>query len=381
VSPSSAGWPGLALALACCGAPVRPGTPPVHAVLITISDLRADRVGAYGHPRPTTASAGASTDPLDVSIDGLAASGVAFASAFAPSADERVSLAELLTGARAAPADRPSLADAFQAAGFRTAAFVTGAAAAEPALMRGFAAVARGAGEDPDRDAVRAAVAWLRDVAAPADEPFFLWVHLSGPAEPAEAPHLADLYDAEVARMARLVEQLSASLAGRFGTLPRELLSSSVVVVAGTRGAEFSQPAHAAEDRAALLDSALRVPLILRHPASLTGRRFLAELVELRDVAPTLFAWFDLAPAPGAGEGRSLLALTDRRPAAPFASRPIVLHRPDGGSVRTPTRHLIVTGHAVHLYDPARDPLERVDRAAAEPDTVRELSALLAVTR
>jgi len=410
----------LVLAQACT--PPRPGTPPRHVLLVTVSGLRADHVGAYGYPRPTTAADPADAQGPDLSIDGLAGSGVTFAQAFAPSADAAVSLAALHAGSNAPAGDARTLAEDFAAAGFLTGAFLTGEAAAEPTLARGAAHVAAGAGPDPDYDAVRQALAWLGE-AQQGEQGIFLWLHLSGPAAPWDpAPlgkedfrkrfgdpdyagtidgsaerlaaladpaaaltgedlaELVALYDAEVARVNQLVRQLCSALAGRFALLPRDLLGETVVVLAGARGAELFQHARAPEDPRSLYDASLCVPLIVRHPASLTGRRVLAELVELRDVAPTLREWFDL-PREDEAEGRSLLGLTDSHAARNFASRPVVLLREGGGSVRTPEWHLIARGEERQLFHVVRDPLERADRAAEEPERASALAAELAGRR
>jgi arylsulfatase A-like enzyme len=406
-----------------CARPPRPGTPPRHALLITVSGLRADHLSAYGYPRPTTAAEPLPGGVQDLALDALAASGVTFAQAFAPGADDALALAALSSGSNAPAHGAPTLAEAFAAAGFRTGAFLTGAAAEAPSLARGAAHVATGSGPDPDYDAVRQAVEWLREAEQGEGQRIFLWLHLSGPAapwdpaplgkedfraryadpdyagaidgsaaalaalaDPAAAfagPDLAQLvalYDAEVARVNQLVRQLLSALAGRFELLPRDLLADTVVVLAGARGCELFQHARAPEDPRSLYDASLRVPLVLRHPASLTGKRVLAELVELRDVAPTLRDWFDLPPAEGA-EGRSLLALTDSFARRSFASRPVVLRREDGGSVRTEEWHLIASGGKRLLFDVARDPLEQRDLAAAEEERASALAAELAPGR
>lgn len=406
---------------ACAPAP-RPGTPPRHVLLVTVSGLRADHVCAYGYPRPTTAADPSDAQGPDLSIDGLAAGGVTFAQAFAPSAAAAASLAALHAGSNAPAQGTRTLIEDFAAAGFRTGAFLTGAAAAAPSLARGAAHVAAGAEPDPDYDAVRQAVAWLRETVESGEERIFLWLHLSGPAAPWDpAPlgkedfrarftdpdyagtvdgsaaglaalaqpgaelagqdlaQLVALYDAEVARANQLVGQIASVLAGRFEMLPRDLLGETAVVLAGACGAELFQHARAPEDPSSLYDASLRVLLVLRHPASLTGRRVLAEPVELRDVAPTLREWFDLPRADGA-DGRSLLALTDAR-ARDFPSRPVVLRRAEGGSVRTADWHLIVRGKEKLLFHVARDPLERTDLAALEAERARALAAELAPGR
>ncbi|MEM7307756.1 MAG: sulfatase-like hydrolase/transferase [Planctomycetota bacterium] len=409
----------LALAvLAACGGRERPGVPPEHVLLLTVSGLRADHVTAWMYPRPTTVSEPPPVAGEDLSIDGLAASGVSFAHAFAPSAESGASLAELLTGRADPSAGAPTVVQAFRERGFRTAAFVTGAAAAEP-LTRDFETVHRPQGEDPDYGAVRAAATWLREIGEPAGEPLFLWVHLSGPAAPWDpAPlgqddfvtrfadpdydgeidgssatlarlrepgtalpgldltHLVALYDAEIARTAHLLRQLASTMAGRFDLLPRDLLASTVVVVAADRGCELFQHGRAAEDPTSFYDASLHVPLVLRHPPSLTGSRVEASLVELADVAPTLLDWFDLDAADGT-TGRSLLGLTDSYAPLAFDRRPLVRRRGDDASVRTARWHLVVRGGATQLFDVQRDPLERVDRAAEHADVVEELRAHL----
>lgn len=408
----------LAALLAC--SPPRPGIPPRHVLLVTIAGLRADHVGAYGYARPTTVTEPPEANSADLSLDGLAASGVTFAQAFAPSADAAVALAALQAGCNAPEPGAPTLAEAFAADGFRTAAFLSGEVARSTSLTRGCAHVSAGEGLDPDYDAVRKAVGWLRAEGEPSGEPLFLWLHLAGPAAPWDAAplgkedfrarfvdpdyagaidgsaaalaaladpalplsgadlfQLVALYDAEVARANQLVRQLLAALEGRFGTLPKNLLADTVVVIAGACGSELLQHGRAPEDPLSFYDASLHVPLILRHPNSLTGRRVLADLVELSDVAPTLRQWFGLPPVEGAG-GRSLLSLTDARPPQAFDRRPVILRRADGSSVRTEDWHLIARGGERRLFHVARDPLERLDVSAAEPERARALEAELA---
>ena len=420
---------GLALAAAAwlagsCGPTARPGEPPQHVFLVTVSGLRADHLSSWMYPRPTTLS-----EPppppgaADLSVDGLAASGVRFARAFAPRADSAAGLAELLTGLHDPAPDAPSIVAAFREQGFRCAAFLTGAAAEAEHLGRGFDLVFRpDAGqEDADYRAVQGAATWLKTEGEPSGERLFLWLHLSGPAAPwTPAPlrdkdfaarftdpdysgaidggqatldalrdpdtelsgldltHLVALYDAEVARTAYLVRQLAATFEGRFDLLPRDLLSDAVVVFAGDRGCELFQHGRAAEDPESLYDASLHVPLLLRHPRSLTGSRVLGELVELADVAPTLLDWFGLEPEAARGlDGRSLLPLTDSYVERPFDSRPLVRRRAARASVRTERWHLLVDGDAARLFDVQADPLERHDRAGSHPAVVAELRAVL----
>ena len=127
----SSTWKALGLALlgpgllACSEAP-GPVTPSGAAaarpdvILIVIDSLRADHLGAYGYPRGTSPN-----------IDALAARGVTFTRAFAPSAWTRPSVGSLFTSLYpsehgAVSAEHPlapdvaSLAEIFARAGYRT---------------------------------------------------------------------------------------------------------------------------------------------------------------------------------------------------------------------------------------------------------------------
>ena len=411
----------LALGLAACSGPERPGTPPRNAVLITVSALRADHVSAWLYPRPTTSSPGLDPPRRRFSVDALADQGVMFARAFAPSAASAPSLASLHTGRLDFAAGAATLAEAFRDAGFRTAAFTSGAAVGDGVLARGFERF-EGFGADlpdPDYAAVVAATTWLREEALEGDAPFLLWLHLSGPRAPYAplplgkdtfADRFADpdytgaadgsldylaalrdpaagasgldlgrvvaLYDAELARVDHMVRAFAQTLAGSFDILPRDVLAESVIVFAGDSGAELYQHGRAFEDDTSLHDAALHVPVFLRHPASLTGRRILAPVVELRDLAPTLLDWFGIEVALGM-DGRSLLALTDSHVERPFEMRPARAGTGDARTVRTVRWRLIRRGGAVQLFDLERDPLERVDVAGEHPDLVAELEAKL----
>jgi len=124
--------------MASCGidpVPVRP-----NIVLIVVDTLRADHLGAYGYEYPTSPN-----------IDRLAANGVLFTRASAPSSWTRPSIASLFTsrtpsehGAvsfdRGLDSDLPTLAQELRQAGYRTLG-VTGNFVhvnAETGLSRGF---------------------------------------------------------------------------------------------------------------------------------------------------------------------------------------------------------------------------------------------------
>jgi hypothetical protein len=145
-----------------------------------------------------------------------------------------------------------------------------------------------------------------------------------------------------------------------------------------------------------LSDAVLHVPLVMRHPDSLTGERVIDDVVELEDVLPTLVEWFDLA-TPARVRGRSLLSRVDSRPATPFVRRPAITSLPEHVfsarderfhmvwnplnetvADRPPTAGKIPT---LALYEPDRDPRETVDVASRHPDVVRRFQEAVRVWR
>lgn len=106
----------LAAASGCAGASPRPA----GAVLIVLDTLRADRLSAYGNPRPTTPH-----------LDALAARGVLFEQVVSYTAWTLPSMAAMLSARypTAAVYDgqlRASLVETLRAAGFETAALTEG---------------------------------------------------------------------------------------------------------------------------------------------------------------------------------------------------------------------------------------------------------------
>ncbi|MCB9914365.1 MAG: sulfatase-like hydrolase/transferase [Planctomycetes bacterium] len=399
----------------------RPGTPPRAVLLLTVEGLRADHVTYLAYPRQTTHVRKESAE-LVLDIDRMAQTGVTFVNAFSPSPAARPALVSLMTGLQppesgvfapedALPADVATLAEDFSAAGFTTAAFV-GAAPDAPRLG---ADLARGFGtarELADDVAVlKEAVTWLKQ--APTDGPLFVWVHLGELREPfAQAPledyvsapasdaplelapevladpaagaparrRLVDRYDGGVARANLLLHAFLENY--RYGFLADELFEESVVFVCGTNGVLLGERDGATGASDAPCEETLRVPLVFRHPPSLTGRRLLDEPVTLADVAPTLREWFAL-DGPGRASGRSLLALTDSYERKPFTSRPAAAWSAAGGaaracSLRDERWRATFAGDDATLFDLARDPHATDDLAPREPQAVDAWRARLA---
>ena len=344
----------LALMLACAA----PEAPP-NVVLVVIDNLRADRLGAYGHTRPTS--------PV---FDAWAQRGELFEHVQAASSWTKPSVASLFSSlepevhgavsfGRHLRADVVTLAELFAAAGYATVG-VTGNFVhvnEDTGLARGFegfrilAPLVDGEGEDvlltahdPKGEDVRLRAPRgdevNREVKALLPEhggaPLFLYVHYMEPHAgwdpPAEsldavlggAPHpepmtseevveqtraggpvapelrrrMLDLYDGEIAAADAALGALLDDLA------ERGWLESAVVAVVSDHGEEFGEHGGLFHART-LFGESLWVPLLIAdtRPGTPRGRR--SEPVDLLDVAPTLLTRAGI-PVPVAMQGRDL---------------------------------------------------------------------------
>lgn len=375
-------WSLISLAL-CTGcsrrAKPRPGVPPKHLILVTIEGLRADHCSAYAYARQTTSF------PIDgygheqgraLTIDDLANSGVLFRHAMSPSSDPDQALASVLIGARplelAAGQVPPTLglAERFAEAGFLCAGFVSRPGEGLPAeWRRGFH---RYAEKPSDLETLAPAITFASEHDWGSGRGVFLWLHLSSPAPPfvprsfdqayfgsevdyaslftdpqyqgparsmlaSEAPEgparltqadqqfLAGLYDGEVAFSAYLLWYALDLM--RYFTETEDSLSQAVFCVAGASGVELDRERIEELGWGGTTDAALGVPLLLRHPESMTGRRILKALASLEDLGPTMIDWFGLAGR-GDWRGRSLLGVTDARPRERFEPGPSCSYDP-----------------------------------------------------
>ena len=161
-------------------------------MLVTLDTLRADHLGVYGYPRPTS--------PF---LDELASRGVVFERAYAPMATTAPSHASIFTSlhplehgvmsnGRRLGASFPTLAERLRASGFRTAGFVSTHAHWRPlGLDRGFETFdarpreSREVYRTADRT-VDAALAWLSDCGA--CDRLMLFVHLFDAHAPLRPP-------------------------------------------------------------------------------------------------------------------------------------------------------------------------------------------------
>ena len=336
-----------ALAIAGCGGPPvgRQLEPTRGVVLITLGNVGAAHLGAYGSTRPTS--------PF---FDRLAARGVLFERAISQSPSTLISNVSLLSGLYPAqhgvrsPSHAPSprietLPERFSSYGYRTAGFTEGGLVGRHwGFHRGFDEFADPpAGGDGDGDGDRAVdrtfgrgLDFLRTL-APGNR-FLLYLHTASAAAPYEPPtpfdrrfpvsadpgtafaaspadlraidrgflappaaadRLAAAYDAGLSYLDGVLESFFAEL-DRLG-----LTAETTVIVTSDHGEEFLQ--HGRLGHFQVYPEIIHVPLLVLHP-DLAGGRRVADLVQLIDVAPTLYELADLPPIDRIG-GHSLVPL------------------------------------------------------------------------
>ena len=291
-----------------------------NIILISIDTLRADHLGCYGF-RST----------VSPTIDALARESVVFENAYTPVPLTLPAHTSLLTGlypnhhgvhdngeTLAAPIH--TLAEAFSAGGYDTAAFIGSFILDRRfGLSRGFGEYAgefdlhRHAGEDPGMVQTRGdqvekgAEDWLRK---PRGKPFFLFVHfydLHGPflmPTPWRNRHPHDLYDGELAYVDSLIGALWNHLRAA------GLAQSTLLAITADHGEGLGE--HGESNHGFFIyHSTTHVPLIIRFPDHRTAGKRIAAVVRLIDIAPTLLAASGLKPLQPA-DGVSLMDAIDR---------------------------------------------------------------------
>jgi arylsulfatase A-like enzyme len=384
-------------------------------VVIGIDTLRADHLGCYGYPRPTSPR-----------IDALSHESVLFKTAISQAPWTLPSFASMFTGllpsnhgageglflddalfvfttpVPALSTNHRTLATILQESGYSTGSFVSnGFVGQAVGLQQGFADtfewITSGA-------AVNQAVAWLK---RRGPEPFFLFVHIvdphapyspsdedakpfldntysgpvgtsfSGRADPGWGPpdrkRVVDLYDGEVHYADRLVGELLDTLR------ERELLEKTVIVVVSDHGEELFERGAVGHGQS-LYDELLHVPLLMRFPDATFRGRVDAQ-VRTMDIFPTVFDALGMSVPTGI-DAVSLMPLARgeaRPPQSDLAVAESVLLKPERKAIRRRDGKLVVepgTGRTM-LFDLVADPAERKNVAAQQPEEVERLRANL----
>jgi len=387
---------------------------PSAIVLIDIDTLRADGLSSYGNRR--------STSPH---LDELARGATRFAWAYSQAPYTLASQTSIVTSLYPwahgvlhdedrISAQATTLAEAMQAAGFVTAAFVDGG------FLKAHFGFDQGFDEfvDLDGGGLRAGEArigeWLERHAR---ERFFLWIHTYdvhspyAPPEPFRGRFVAtapaptpgfeptsevleairasqwegprrQLSDADLAYSRALYDGEVAFVDdwyGRFAAQARRLGVDrrAVVAVVSDHGEEFQEHGSVLHEK--LYSTVTRVPMLIRDG---TGgpSQVVDQVVETIDLAPTLLelAGVEIPPT---FQGRSLAATV--RLGSPPAPRVAVSFSPFYGGQRAVTdlaTRLVLTlsPTRTELFRYRVDPSERIERSPDETREVRRLGQLLA---
>jgi arylsulfatase A-like enzyme len=379
-----------------------------NVLIVAIDTLRADHLGCYGYPRPTSPRIDALSREAVVFRTAVSQSPwtlPAFASMFTGLTPSRhrageghfsANAVQMSGGVSSLATDHETLATVLKRAGYRTGSFVSNAyVSAAVGLARGFDDHLCA---DDSRGAVEAALAWLE---THHDGKFFLFLHLIDPhspytpppeyaalfdskpftparpgmpaMDPAEARRrvFVDRYDGEV-RTADAFTGRALDALDRLG-----LTEQTLIVVTADHGEELYDHGRTGHGYA-LFDEQLLVPLIIRFPGG-TPRREIGRQVRTMDLFPTLLDALGIDAPPGI-DGVSLMPLVRGEPGPSeldWAIAEYLLSSPQERALRTQAAKLVVTPAtgATQLFDLETDPGERKDVAAARPDEVARLQA------
>jgi arylsulfatase A-like enzyme len=393
-------------ALVATGArrPAPPGQSrrPPNLILVSVDTLRADHLGSYGYARRTSPQ-----------IDAFRADAVLFKNAFAHASSTLPSHATMFTSllpqqhgasntlGHRLPEEALTLAEVLRDQGYRTAAVTDGAQmAASLGIAQGFGTYAEPA-HDRLSLTVRDAVASLSGL----KEPFFLFLHtyeVHHPYRPrpdavrdleqgcvsrlpadvevkfleganngrpvlsaADRQHIVNAYDGEIRSMDDGFGSLLAALR------KRGLYDRSLVVLTSDHGEEFGEHGRMGWHGHTLYDELLRVPLMIKLPASRFAGRTVGADFGLVDMAPTLLGAMGV-PSPPAFAGESWFpCLPDCR-----RGRDLVFWGEPIPAVRTALEGVRSGGwklHGAQLFALGSDPAERVDVAVAHAETAQDL--------
>jgi arylsulfatase A-like enzyme len=361
----------------------RPALPAdVSFVIVFIDTLRPDRLGAYGHPRPTSPN-----------LDRIAGEGIVFERAYAASTFTTASLAGFATArppghagfdilrrkADDLPAELPAVMEAFDAAGYKTAV-VTDLAAQAPSAFRG-TKMSRGLHRKP-AEVVPAALKMLDQIG---DQKFVLVVYFAGPHSPyRRAPGAPDFGDDLIDMYDSAIASTDALLGPLFDRLDQPGYRDRVVVTAlSDHGEAFGEHGFNYHGQN-VHDETVRIPMVMRVPG-LPARRLGDAPVSHLDVTPTLLNLAGLPQLPGSLGHDLTAALTG---GALDADRHVfVEHAYPGIGYQAAVigrRHKLIyeaDARSWMLHDLEADPGERRDVSAAAPEAFLELRRAMAAFR
>lgn len=341
--------------------------PPPDVVLVTLDTFRADRLAPWGGA-PTLAPA----------LNGLAARGRVYTTCFTPSPVTLPAHAALLTGCyppktglldngvgRLSP-KAPALAEAFAAAGYKTAAVISAAVLdGRYGLDRGFQLYDDSVGPAGLRDASEVTDRALRFLSS-GSGPRFLWAHYFNTHEPYLAP------EEYVGRAATPYDRAVAYTDTQVGRLLAGLPQGTLVVVVSDHGeglGDHGEPTHGMT----LYQASVQALFLLAGPGVEAGKD--PRPCSLADVAPTLARLAGLKALSGAegvdlgskaADGPRRLPLMTLLPFTNYRWSPVT-GATDG------TFKWVRAGAVERLFDLGADPGEARDLAKAPPAAAKAL--------
>ena len=394
-------------------------------VFIDIDTLRADHLGCYGYPKPTSPT-----------IDRMASEGVLFERCFAPGIPTTPAHTTIYTGMHpishnivthggTVDLDRriPVLPELLQQAGLTTCA-ADNLYDVKPWLARGYEFYINSAHRHRMKLLVSCeeinhrAIPWIK---AHANEPFFLFIHYWEPHTPylpppkyrvfwdggdpydpnnhtlegikqtpfwkmwgdtwfrklgpvTDADYVVSLYDGEVRHADDGVAELLAAL-DEVG-----IAEETLVVVTADHG-EVMVRNGIYFDHHGLYDETIRVPLILRWPGRLPAGKRVGHFVQHMDYAPTLLAWAG-SHATENMEGKDFGPMAEGRDDTPLWDRVVCCESTwqSKWALRTHTHKLILARApdaygtpSRELYDLVDDPGETHNLADEDPERVQAM--------
>jgi arylsulfatase A-like enzyme len=397
------------------------GEPP-NVLIVAVDTLRADRLSAYGYGRPTSPN-----------IDRLAADGVLFENAISPSNWTSPAFASMFTGqmpsshgvihrARAIPDEVVTLPEHFRMGGWSTHAVAYKAYLYNMGFEQGFDVWFNVPKHNPVADENLEKV--LEVIETRGRSRFFLFVHFNDPHQPFNQPRpfdrafnhprtlkrfglrlpfvvstdgnvagcrgckksggpdsvfrtvTSDLYDGEIAYLDNALGRLFDALR------QRDLYDDTLIVFVADHGEViWDRPGFFGHGGPNLYDELIRVPLIIKPPASAHAARDkrVAAQVQTHDLLPTLLDLAGLPPPGVTPDGASLMPHLATQAPAVTAERNAISEniKHDIVAVRT-QRFKYVLHHPPgrfreRLFHLVSDPGERTNVANRYPDEVAEL--------
>jgi len=367
--------------------PVEPGAlRGSNVIIVSLDTTRADHLACYGNEDIKT--------PV---MDALARTGVMFTQARAAAPTTVPSHTSIMTGLypvnhgarvnglyRLAD-EKTTLAEAFSAAGYATAAAVSAFVLdAQFGLDQGFdlyqddltdesAPLRYRYRERPAEKTIAAATAWLDGV--PTQDPYFLWIHLFDPhadytpPPPFDQEYADNPYNGEIAYVDHCLQKLVDTVAQRGQT------DSTLIVIVADHGDGLDQ--HGELSHGALLyDDTIHIPLIMNCGRHLNQNHYVDSYVSQVDIAPTVLSLVGLPVLPTDGRDLTQPPPPDRLIySETLHARVIFGWAPVYAAIQGGLKYM--HSPSPELYDLTADPGETKNLLAQRPNDVAALLSRL----